>query len=79
MHILSVSEAQGKFTKILNNLKESILIVDKKSNKEKAVILSYDEYIKLTKNKKKRSFKDFVGVLDKDFKTDDPKYNAIVK
>jgi len=79
MHILSVSEAQGKFTKILNNLKDSILIVDKKSNREKAVILSYDEYIKLTKNRKKRHFKDFVGVLDKNYKTNDPKYNAIVK
>jgi len=40
MFILYVSQAQAKFTKIL----------DKKTNKEKAVVLPYSEYIALSKD-----------------------------
>ncbi len=78
---LGVSQAQAQFTKLLD---KKVTIIDKKSNKEKAVILPYEEYLALLKASKKRHLKDgafakFVGILDKDFKTNDPKYQEIVK
>jgi hypothetical protein len=71
---LGVSQAQAQFTKILNN---KVVIVDKKSNKKKAIILPYDEYMRLVKNEKE-TFNEFVGILDDSFKTDDEKYNRII-
>ncbi len=44
MKILNISQAQKEFTKILN---ESVLIVDSKKKEKKAVILPYEEYLKL--------------------------------
>ena len=79
MKELGVSQAQAKFTTILSN-SENVLIVDKKTKTKKAVILSYKDYQKLLKQSKKpkNSFNKFVGILDKNFKTDDEKYNRIV-
>lgn len=79
---LAVSEAQRKFTKLLS---QSVLIVDKKSHIKKAVLLPYEEYNKLIAKKvtkedfSKGEFSKFKGVLEKDFKTDDKRYNKIVK
>ena len=79
MQELGVSQAQANFTKLL---KEAVTIVDKKTNTKKAVILPYVEYEKLIKKikkkKKSRPFDKFVGILDKNFKTDDERYNRIV-
>jgi len=79
MKQLGVSQAQAKFTTILSN-NENVLIVDKKTKTKKAVILSYKDYQRLiNQNKKpKKTFDKFVGVLNKDFKSDDEKYNRII-
>jgi hypothetical protein len=83
MIVLGVSQAQAQFTQLLN---QSVLIVDKKSHRKKAVILPYDDYLKLIQNTHieekelgNSNFSKFVGILDNDFKTDDTKYNKIVK
>lgn len=79
---LGISQAQAQFTKILS---QTVFIVDKKAHKKKAVIMPYEEYEKLIKqastkeNLEKGSFNQFVGILDNTFKTDDMKYNEIVK
>ncbi len=79
---LSISQAQNQFTKLLS---KTVLIVDKKSNHKKAVILPYEEYNKLISkgiNKddlKEGVFSKFEGILKKDFKTDDTKYTKIIK
>ena len=79
---LGISQAQAHFTKILG---EITLVLDKKSNQKKAVILPYDEYAKLIKQAStKESLRDggftkFVGVLDGGFESDDTRYNEIVK
>ena len=78
---LGISQAQSLFTKLLN---KKVTIIDKKTKKKKAVILPYSEYQALLKNQKKEnleegSFSKFVGILDKDFQTDDARYNEIVK
>jgi hypothetical protein len=78
---LGVSQAQVQFTKILN---ETVLIVDKKANHKKAIILPYDKYSDLlnqiiSKEKsQKGSFDQFVGLLDNEFTTNDERYNEIV-
>ena len=78
---LGISQAQSLFTKLLN---KKVTIIDKKTKKKKAVILPYSEYQALLKNQKKEnleegSFSKFVGILDKDFQTDEARYNEIVK
>ena len=74
---LGIAQAQSQFTKILN---KKVLIIDKKTAKKKAVLIPYEEYEKLLKNRsQKNSFDKFVGILDKDFETDDARYNEIVK
>jgi len=79
---LGISQAQSQFTKILNQF---VTIVDKKSHHKKAVIIPYDEYLSLVKKATDKeslehgSFSKFVGILDKDFVSDDVKYNEIVK
>jgi len=83
MILLGVSQAQAQFTQILN---QPVLIVDKKSHHKKAVILPYDDYLKLIKNSslekeelRNSSFSKFIGILDDDYKINDTKYNEIVK
>ncbi|WP_187647548.1 type II toxin-antitoxin system Phd/YefM family antitoxin [Nitrosophilus labii] len=78
---LGISQAQSQFTKILN---KKVVIVDKKTHKKKAVLIPYEEYEKLLKSSLKKesqkgSFDKFVGILDKDFETDDLRYKEIVK
>ena len=79
---VSVSEAQKQFSKIIQF---PTVIIDKKKSSKKAVILPYDVYSELlNKSITKASlttggFADFVGVLDKDFKTNDKKYHQIIK
>ncbi|NOX14661.1 MAG: type II toxin-antitoxin system Phd/YefM family antitoxin [Epsilonproteobacteria bacterium] len=79
---LGISQAQSRFTKLL---KQTVIIVDKKAHKRKAVILPYSEYKKLLQNStakenlKEGAFNQFIGILDNDFKTDDLKYQKIVK
>ncbi|WP_294950893.1 hypothetical protein [Sulfurovum sp.] len=79
---LGISQAQAQFTKLLS---QTVLIVDKKARKKKAVIMPYEEYEKLMrqasteKSLEEGSFNQFVGILDNTFKTDDIKYNKIVK
>ena len=78
---LGISQAQSQFTKLLN---KTAVIIDKKSNIKKAVIMSYEEYSRLLKlaNKNKENdtgiFTQFIGTLDNDFKIDDEKYHRIV-
>ena len=57
-------------------LKDEVVVIDKDTNIKKAVIIPYEDYKKLLLN---GSFNKFVGILDKEFKTDDEKYNRIVK
>ncbi|MFP4333212.1 MAG: hypothetical protein ACLFQJ_07910 [Campylobacterales bacterium] len=79
---LGISQAQAQFTKLLT---QTVFIVDKKAHQKKAVIMPYDEYEKLIKQTSTKeslqngSFNDFVGILGKDFKSDDEKYKKIVK
>jgi len=83
MKILGIKEAQKNFSKILE---EKILIIDKKHNKKKAVLIPYEEYLRLKKNYENLSigqlekgrFKKFKGILDKNFKTKDIRYNEII-
>jgi len=78
---LGISQAQMQFTKILT---EQVTIVDKKNKIKKAVILPYEVYAKLLEKALMRedylegSFSKFTGILTKEFKTDDEKYNDIV-
>jgi len=79
MKELGVLQAQAEFTTILSN-NENVLIVDKKTKTKKAVILSYKDYQRLINHNKKpkKIFDKFVGVLSKDFKSNDEKYNRII-
>jgi len=78
---LGISQAQAQFTKLLT---QTVFIVDKKAHQKKAVIMPYEEYVRLIKQSTTKeslengSFNKFVGMLDDDFKTDDVKYKAIV-
>ncbi len=78
---LGISQAQSQFTKLLN---KTAIIVDKKSNIKKAVMMPYEEYSRLIKmaaknsNKQKGIFDQFIGVLDDEFQTNDSKYHKIV-
>jgi hypothetical protein len=79
---IGIAQAQTQFTKLLNH---TVLIVDKKSHRKKAVILPYEEYTRLVSKTQpeahhpsKGVFSHFVGALDSEFHTDDPKYNEIV-
>lgn len=82
MLIVSVSEAQKQFSKIIN---KPTLIIDQKKSSKKAVILPYDVYQELLKQSITKAslatsgFADFVGVLNKDFKTKDKKYHQVIK
>ncbi|MBO8087539.1 MAG: type II toxin-antitoxin system Phd/YefM family antitoxin [Marichromatium sp.] len=79
---LGISQAQAQFTKLLT---QTVFIVDKKARKKKAVIMPYEEYEKLIKQSATKeslqngSFNAFVGVLDKDFQTEDEKYKRILQ
>ena len=80
---LGISQAQAQFTKILS---KTVFIVDKKARKKKAVIMPYEEYERLLRQARIKtadlehgSFNRFVGMLDKEFETDDPRYKAIVE
>jgi PHD/YefM family antitoxin component YafN of YafNO toxin-antitoxin module len=79
---LGISQAQAQFTKILN---QTVIIVDKKANHKKAVIMPYEEYnLLVSKASDKKSlqngaFSKFVGILDKNFQTDDIKYREIIE
>ena len=78
---LGISQAQSQFTKLLS---KTAVIIDKKSNIKKAVMMPYKEYSRLLKlaNQNKESdngiFNQFIGTLDNNFKTDDEKYHRIV-
>lgn len=79
---LGISQAQAQFTKLLT---QTVCIVDKKAHQKKAVILPYEEYEKLIKQSSTKesledgSFNQFVGILEKNFQTDDAKYKRIVE
>ena len=79
---LGIAQAQAQFTKLLT---QKVFIVDKKAHQKKAVILPYEEYERLLNQSIKKenlvegSFNKFVGILDNHFKSDDEKYEAIVK
>ena len=79
---LGISQAQSQFTKLLS---KTAVIIDKKSNIKKAVIMPYEEYSHLLKlahqNKEGDNgiFNQFIGTLDTDFKVDDEKYHRIVE
>ncbi len=79
---LGISQAQAQFTKLLN---QTVLIVDKKAHHKKAVIMPYEEYSKLlSRAASKEELKDgvfsrFIGILDRNYQTEDAKYNSIVK
>ncbi len=79
---LGISQAQAQFTKILN---QTVIIVDKKANHKKAVIMPYEEYNLLVskvsdkESLKNGTFSKFVGILDKNFETNDIKYKEIIE
>ena len=79
---LGISQAQTQFTKLLT---QTVIIVDKKAHKKKAVIMPYEEYRRLLgktiskKELEKGVFNKFIGRLDNDYQTDDIKYNKILK
>ena len=78
---LGISQAQSQFTKLLS---KTAVIIDKKSNIKKAVMMPYKEYSRLLKlaNQNKENdngiFTQFIGTLDNNFKIDDEKYHRIV-
>jgi macrodomain Ter protein organizer (MatP/YcbG family) len=79
---LGISQAQTQFTQLLT---KTVLIVDKKAHRKKAVILPYVEYQKLLSQASRNTetldegvFSKFVGILYADYETDDVRYNAIV-
>ena len=78
---LGISQAQAQFTKLLT---KTAIIIDKKLNMKKAVIMPYAEYTRLvqlaSQNTKVEEgvFNQFVGALDNDFQTEDTKYHRIV-
>jgi len=79
---LEISQAQIQFTKLLT---QTVIVVDKKAHQKKAVIIPYTEYEKLINSSPTKesllsgSFNEFVGILDKDFQTDDEKYKRVVE
>ena len=75
---IGIAQAQAQLTKILD---KKVVIVDKKSGKKRAVMIPWEEYKRLLRQKKnpQKRFGDFAGILNKEFKTDDPRYNRIVK
>jgi len=79
---LGISQAQSQFTKLLSQM---TVIIDKKSHLKKAVIMPYEEYKNLLAKAsandtlEEGSFSKFTGILDKDFKSDDMKYQDILK
>ena len=79
---LGIAQAQTQFTRLLG---KTVTIVDKKARKKRAVIMPYEAYRKLLQQARKNNkqkhgvFDPYVGVLDKDFETDDARYQAIVK
>lgn len=78
---LGISQAQAQFTKLLN---KTVVLVDRKTHKKKAVIMPYAEYKLLLKKSQSKEdveegvFSEFVGMLDEDFKTDDTRYNKVI-
>ena len=78
---LGISQAQSQFTKLLT---QTAVIIDKKSNIKKAVMMPYDEYSRLVKMAAQNRdvehgiFNQFVGTLDNDFDIEDSKYHRIV-
>ncbi len=84
MKELSVSQAQKQFTSLLSDL-EVTTIIDKKSHIKKAVLMPYNLYEKLVSKKENSAPKEnieldqFVGLLSDEFKTEDARYNAIIK
>ena len=78
---LGIAQAQANFTKILD---EQTVIIDKKNKTKRAVILPYEMYTQLLKQIQEKeieikgSFSQFKGLLSKDFKTDDDRYNHII-
>ena len=82
---MGISEVQHQFTKLLS---KSIMIVDKKSHKKRAVILPYEVYEKLALLERKNKVFEaddeldaFVGLLEgaDKLKTEDERYKAIIK
>lgn len=86
MKELSVSQAQKQFTSLLSEF-EMTTIIDKKSHIKKAVLIPYSLYEKLIANKGNQvtdeqvelELDQFVGLLSDEFKTDDARYNAVIK
>ncbi len=78
---LGISQAQSQFTKLLN---KTVIVVDKKSHKKKAVIIPYDEYLQIVKKNISQDkiqngvFNQFAGILDNNMQIDDEKYNRIL-
>ncbi len=76
---LSISEAQKQLTSILS---KPTMVIDRKSNTKKAVILPYGVYKQLLKNARTNSDFDldsFQGALSNDFQSDDLRYQNILK
>ncbi len=81
---VGVSEAQGRFTKLLS---ESVTIVDRKTHTKRAVMLPYAVYEELLKAQRKHKVFEsddeldaFVGILaEGDASDEDERYRAIVR
>ncbi len=81
---VGVSEAQGRFTKLLS---ESVTIVDRKTHTKRAVMLPYAVYEELLKAQRKHKVFEpddeldaFVGILaEGDAPDEDERYRAIVR
>ena len=76
---LGISQVQTQLTKLLD---KSVMIVDKKTKKRRAVMIPYHEYEALRSNQKSNinsDFEAFVGALDSDFVTKDIRYRDILK
>lgn len=84
MKELSVSQAQKQFTSLLSEL-EITTIIDKKSHIKKAVLMPYSLYEKLISKEHNQTLEEaieldqFIGLLSDEFKTEDARYNAIIK
>ncbi len=78
---LGIVQAQIQFKQILT---ETVTVIDIKNKDKKAVILPYHDYCTLLSKSRDEnstigSFDKFVGILNKNFKVNDIKYNDIIK
>lgn len=79
---LEISQVKTRLTELLS---QTVYVLDAHAKERKAVLLPYAEYKSLLakaaikEELSKGAFNKFVGILDSSFKTQDEKYQEILK